>query len=61
MVYNAPDLDMAWNNLKKILSETINRHASLINKRIKGKPDVKAAMNIRDKLYRKISKVEIEQ
>ena len=53
---------MAWNNLQQILSETINRHAPLINKRVKGKPapwlnaDVKAAMNHRDKLHRKFLK-----
>ena len=32
IVYNTPDPDMAWNNLQQILSETINRHAPLINK-----------------------------
>ena len=38
IVYNTPEPDTAWNNLQQILSETINRHASLINKCIKGKP-----------------------
>ena len=56
---------MAWNNLQQILSETINRHAPLINKRVKGKPapwlnaDVKAAMNHRDKLHRKFLKSKL--
>ena len=50
---------MAWNNLQQILSETINRHAPLINKHVKDKPapwlnaDVKVAMNHRGKLHRK--------
>ena len=26
---------MAWNNLQQIISETINRHATLIDKRVK--------------------------
>ena len=58
-VYDTPDPDIAWNNLQQILSETINRHAPLINKRVKGKPapwlnaDVKAAMNHRGKLHQK--------
>ena len=62
IVYNTPDPDTAWNNLQQILSETINRHASLINKRVKGKPapwlnaDVKEIMNHRDKLHRKFLK-----
>ena len=38
IVYNTPDPDMAWNNLQQILSETINRHAPLINKRVNRKP-----------------------
>ena len=59
IVYNTPDPDTAWHNLQQILSETINRHAPLINKRVKGKPapwlnaDIKAAMNYRGKLHRK--------
>ena len=62
IVYNTPDPDMAWNNLQQILSETINRYASLMNKHVKGKPspwlnaDVKAVMNHRDKLHRKFLK-----
>ena len=35
IVYNTPDPDMAWNNLQQIISETINRHAPLIDKRVK--------------------------
>ena len=38
IVYNIPDPDMTWSNLQQVLSETINRHAPLINKRVKGKP-----------------------
>ena len=62
IVYNTPDPDMAWSNLQQILSETINRHAPLINKRVNRKPapwlnaDVKAAMSHRDKLHRKFLK-----
>ena len=61
-LYNTPDPDMTWNKLQQILSETINRHAQLINKRVKGKPapwlntDVKAAMNHSDKLQLKFLK-----
>ena len=53
---------MAWNNLQQILSETINQHAPLINKRVNGKPapqlnaDVKAAMNHKYKLHEKLLK-----
>ena len=55
---------MAWNNLQHILSETINRHNPLINKRVKGKPaswinaDVKAVMNHRDQLHKKFLKLK---
>ena len=62
IVYNTPDPDMAWSNLQQILSETIDRHAPLINKRVNRKPapwlnaDVKAAMSHRDKLHRKFLK-----
>ena len=38
IVYNTPDRDMTQNNLQQILSEIINWHAPLINKRVKGKP-----------------------
>ena len=38
IVYNTPDLDMAWYNLQQILSETINRQTPLIIKCVKGKP-----------------------
>ena len=62
IAYNTPDPDTAWNILQQILPESINRHAPLINKRVKGKPapwlnaDVKAAMNHREKLHRKFLK-----
>ena len=45
-----------------MLSETINRHAPLISKRVKGKPalwlnaDVKVSMNHKDRLHRKFLK-----
>ena len=64
IVYNPPDLDMAWNNLQWILSENINRYTPLTNKRVKGKPapwlnaDVKSAMNQRDKLHWKFLKLK---
>ena len=41
IVYNTPEPDMTWNNLQQILSETINRHAPLINKCVKATPWLK--------------------
>ena len=37
-VYQTNDVDSAWNNkIEHILTKAINKHASIINKRIKGK------------------------
>ena len=37
IVYNTPDPDMAWDNLKQILSESINQHPPIIKKHVIGK------------------------
>ena len=48
--------------MKSILKETIDRHASFVMKRVKGKKspwmskEIKCHMNIRDQLYRKARK-----
>ena len=61
-VYNDKNPDSAWNSLKNILSDTFNRHAPLINKRVKAKKspwinrEIKNEMNIRDALLRKSRK-----
>ena len=36
-VYQTNDVDSAWNKIEHILTKTINNHAPIISKRIKGK------------------------
>lgn len=58
-VYNSPNTESSWNALKQILTRTIDNHAPLINKNVKGKKspwltrEIKAEMNHRDTLMRK--------
>ena len=58
-LYNISDTNCAWNYLKNILRETIDLHAPIITKRVKGISSpwlteiTKREMNIKDKLLRK--------
>ena len=56
----------AWNHIKNILLEVFQKHAPIINKRVRGKPcpwltnDLKSKMNTRDKLLRKMRKTQLQ-
>ena len=60
-VYQTNDVDSAWNKIEHILTKTINNHAPIISKRIKGKRspwitrELKREMNYCDALRRNIS------
>ena len=61
-IYSTDNVNSVWENLSHILRNIFNRHAPIIKKRVKGKPapwltpNIKAAMNERDKLLRKYRK-----
>ena len=58
-LYLISDVNNAWNFIKDILSNTFNKHAPMINKRVKGNfcpwltSHIKALMNERDKKLQK--------
>jgi len=61
-VYTATSSNEAYNNIKHILLDVLNRHAPFTSKQVKGKPspwldaNVKQQMNTRDQLLRKAQK-----
>ena len=65
-LYLISDVNNAWNFIKDILSNTFNKHAPMINKRVKGNfcpwltSHIKALMNERDKKLRKAQKTKKE-
>ena len=56
----------AWNHIKNILLEIFQKHAPIINKRVRGKPcpwltnDLKSKLNTRDNLLRKMRKTKLQ-
>ena len=56
----------AWNHIKNILLEIFQKHAQIINKRVRGKPcpwltnDLKSKLNTRDNLLRKMRKSKLQ-
>ena len=60
------NINDAWNHIKNILLEVFQKHAPIINKRVRGKPcpwltnDLKSKMNTRDQLLRKIRKIKLQ-
>eukprot|EP00112_Aurelia_sp_Birch-Aquarium-sp1_P026369 Seg932.4 transcript_id=Seg932.4/GoldUCD/mRNA.D3Y31 product="hypothetical protein" protein_id=Seg932.4/GoldUCD/D3Y31 len=58
-VFDSRSTEVAWKHLKRILNYSINKHAPMITKKVKGRlcpwmtTKVKQEMNIRDKLLRK--------
>ncbi|CAB4038162.1 Hypothetical predicted protein, partial [Paramuricea clavata] len=65
-VYESTDVNYAWTCMKDIISSCFDKLASIIKKRIRGKPspwltdEIKKAMNTRDILLRKSRKTKFE-
>ena len=66
-VYKTHDVDSAWNKKENILTKTINNHAPIIIKRIKGKrspwitPELKKELNCCNALRRKFQRTKTEE
>ena len=60
------DVNFVWNKITSILTETVNNHAPLIQKRVIGKRspwlnrDLKSEMNRRDALHRRCKKTKTD-
>ena len=60
--YSCTDVNKAWESFKNIFLTTLNHHAPVVTKRIKGRPcpwlsaDIKSTMDQRDKILRKARK-----
>ena len=65
-VYSASSANKAWVYMKEVLLSTLNKHAPIIRKRIKGKvspwldKNIKKEMNHRDILLRKARKTNLD-
>lgn len=63
-IYSSNNVNKAWNLFKNILLNTINIHAPIVKKRIKGKrcpwltADIRTQMSNRDKILRKARKTK---
>ena len=66
-LYTSTNVNDAWGYCERILQKTINRHAPLVKKRVKGRDcpwlstEVKVTMNNRDKILRKARKTRKEE
>ena len=65
-MYSLNDVNQATNVFNNLLETTFNKHAPLINKRVKGRScpwlnhEIKTKMNERDKVLRKYRKSHSE-